>query len=146
MEKTAFLENYNQEECRRLLSYGVPVGVVGKIPPKTDKIDLPHKVRKVENEGKVIGFIIEKFNPPKSDNWDKYFDIVQKNPNKRVPGFPFSARWPSDYAGKKYKIIVVSGKILEATVDNSREDKGELYWNTGEGKKMNFSVAAWQEI
>lgn len=80
-----------------------------------------------------------------SENWDHFHDLVQKNPGQRLEGFPFGEKFPTVYIGKKYQIILVSGEIMEAKVDDSREFMSEgLEWSTKEGNKRQAVVAAWK--
>lgn len=81
----------------------------------------------------------------KSSNWDHFNDLVQKNPLQRLPGFPFAEKFPTEYIGKKYQIILVSGVIMEAKVDDSRQFMSEgLEWKTADGNKSQSVVAAWK--
>lgn len=80
-----------------------------------------------------------------SDNWDHFNGLVQEKPGQRLTGFPFREKFPSVYLGQKYQIILVSGDILEARVDDSREFMSEgLEWKTKEGNKSQSLVAAWR--
>ena len=81
----------------------------------------------------------------KSSKWDKFNLLVEQNPGKRLDGFPFNEKFPAMYLGKKYQIILVSGVILEARVDDSREFMSEgLEWKTAEGNKSSSVVSAWK--
>lgn len=149
-----FLQKYTQEGCEQALNEGFSVGVIGNIRPATDKINTPHRVQEIKGklkEGKegnnIIGYNIDKLYLPQSDDWDKYFNLVQEKPGQRISGFPFSLTWPRMYSGKKYQIIMVWGEILEARVDDSREFMSErLEWKTKKGNKEKQSVAAWKEL
>lgn len=147
MGATRFFKNYTQEACEQALREGFGVGVVGQVCPATDKINIPHRVQEVKVDDKVIGYNIDKLYLPQSDDWDKYFNFIQEKPNQRIPDFPFSVIWPKMYLGKRYQIILVSGEMIEARVDDSREFMSEgLEWKTKEGNKEKQSVAAWKQI
>jgi hypothetical protein len=147
MGATRFLKNYTQEACGQALEEGYGVGVTGDVRPDTDKINIPHRVQEVKEEGKIIGYTIDRVYLPQSDNWDDYFDFIQKHPNQQIAGFPFSVRWPKMYAGKKYQIITFWGEMFEAIVDDSREFMSEgLEWKTREGNKEKQMVVAWKEV
>ncbi|WKZ25136.1 MAG: hypothetical protein QY321_01770 [Patescibacteria group bacterium] len=147
MGTTRFLKNYTQQGCEQALNEGISVGVVGSVCPVTDKIDTPHRVQEVKEGDRIIGYIIHKLDLSQSDDWGKYFNLIKEKPGQRIPGFPFSVRWPKMYGGKKYQIITVGGEIFEARVDDSREYMSEgLEWNTEEGNKEKQLVAAWKEL
>ena len=147
MGTTRFFKEYTQEKCEKALNEGCSVSVLGETRPATDKIVTPHRVQEVKEGDKIIGYNINKLYLPQNDDWDYYFDIVQKSPNQRIAGFPFCVRFPERYSGKKYQIILVSGEILEARVDDSREYMSEgLEWKTKEGNKSQAVVAAWKEL
>lgn len=147
MGATRFFKNYTQESCEQALKEGFGVGVPGEVRPDTDKITIPHRVQQVKDGDKIIGYNIDKIYLSQSDNWNHYFDFIQKNPNQDIAGFPFSVRWPKIYTGKKYQIITFWGQILEATVDDSREFMSEgLEWKTKEGNKEKQMVVAWKEV
>ncbi len=79
-----------------------------------------------------------------SSGWDYFYDLVKQNPGKRLSGFPFNEKFPKMYSGKKYQIILVSGIIIDAKVDDSREFMSEgLEWKTLDGNKSQSLVAAW---
>lgn len=142
-----FFEIYTQEACEKALKEGFDVGVPGEARPDTDKITIPHRVQQVKDGGKIIGYNVCKIYLPQSDNWDDYFDFIQKHPNQDIAGFPFSVMWPKMYADKKYQIITFRGQIFEATVDDSREFASEgLGWKTKDGRKEKQMVVAWKEI
>lgn len=83
-----------------------------------------------------------------SPEWDHFYDLVKKAPEQRLNGFPFSAKFPKLYIGQRYEIILVSGVIEEARVDDSREYMSEgLEWRkTGGGNTTSSCVAAWKKI
>jgi hypothetical protein len=142
-----FFEVYTQEKCEEALNEGWGVGVPGETRPETDKITIPHRVKEVKEGDKIIGYNIDKIYLPQSDNWDDYFEFIQKHLNQYIAGFPFSVRWPKMYAGKKYQIITFRGQILEATVDDSREFASEgLEWKTREGNKEKQVIVAWKQL
>ncbi|MCA9351676.1 hypothetical protein KC929_02765 [Patescibacteria group bacterium] len=86
-------------------------------------------------------------NSKESPGYQSIFDFIDKNPKKRVDGFPFQVGFPKLYGGKKYNIITVSGELLNAIVDDSREFMSEgLEWKTKQGNKTQAAVAAWQLI
>jgi hypothetical protein len=147
MGATKFLKEYTQEKCEKALNEGFSVGVLGETRPATDRITIPHRVQEVKEGDKIIGYNIDKLYLSQSDDWDKYFCLIQEKPGQRIPGFPFSVIWPRMYLGKKYQIILVSGEALEAKVDDSRECMSEgLEWKTKEGNKSKQVVAAWKEL
>lgn len=147
MGATKFLKNYTQEKCEKALNDGFAVEVLGDIRPLTDKISTPHEVREVKEGNKIIGYNINKIYLSQSDDWDKYFNIIKEKPDQIIPGFPFYLKWPKMYGNKKYQIILVSGRILEARVDDAREFMSEgLEWKTREGNKEKQLVAAWKEL
>ncbi|MEI7452505.1 MAG: hypothetical protein WCK37_04905 [Candidatus Falkowbacteria bacterium] len=147
MGATRVLKNYTQEQCEEALIEGFSVGVIGEVRPATDKIKTPHEIQEVKVDGKVIGYNVNKLYLAQSDNWDKYFNIVSENPDQRIVGFPFSVRFPKMYLGKKYSIILVSGVVMEAKVDDAREFMSEgLEWKTIGGNKSSSIVAAWKEL
>jgi len=144
---TRFLKKYTQAECEKSLNEGFSVGVAGKERPATDQIQTPHEVCEVNEDGEIIGYNINKLYLSQSDNWDKYLNIVSQNPNQRLVGFPFSVTFPKMYSGKKYSIILVSGVVMEAKVDDAQEFMGEgLEWKTMGGNKSSSAVAAWREL
>jgi len=147
MGATRFLKNYTQEACEKALNEGFSVGFVGETPPSTNKIKTPHEVREVKEGNKIIGYNINKLHLSQSDKWDEFLEFTQEKPNHRISGFPFSVIWPRMYGNKMYQIILVSGIILEAIVDDSREFMSEgLEWKTKEGNKEKALVAAWKEL
>ena len=147
MGATVYFENYTQESCQKSLDEGFSVGVFGDIRPETDKINTPHEVLEVKDGDKIIGYNINKLYLPQTEEWDQYFNLIKEKPDQRIPGFPFSLRWPRMYGGKKYQIILVSGEMLEARVDDAREFMSEgLEWKTKEGNKEKQLVAAWKEL
>ncbi len=83
----------------------------------------------------------------KSPNYDDVLEFIKNNPDKRIPGFPFSIAFPKMPQGDSYEIILVSGEKLIATVDGSREFASEgLEWKTKNGNKEQSVVAAWKYI
>ena len=147
MGATRFLKKYTQKACEQALNEGFSVGVVGLMRPATNKISAPHRVQEVKVGDKIIGYNINKLYLPQSDDWDKYLKLIQDKPGERITGFPFSVRWPKMYGGKKYQIILVSGFLLDAKVDDSREFMSEgLEWGTKEGNKSQSVVVAWKQL
>lgn len=147
MGATRFFKNYTQEACEQALRDGYDVGVIGDVRPATDRITIPHLVQEVGENGKIIGYNITKIYLSQSDNWDKYFSIIKEKPGERIVDPPFSVEWPKRYLGKKYQIILVSGKVLEASVDDSRKFMNEgLEWKTEEGNKNKQVVTAWKQL
>lgn len=93
----------------------------------------------------INGYTLKDLPCIESINWKRVLNYVQKNPNKIIQGFPFSMPFPKTYTGVSYKIILVNGKTIIATVDDSREFASEgLEWKTKEGNKEQSSVAAWK--
>lgn len=80
-----------------------------------------------------------------SPNWKKFNKLIKQNPGKTLDGFPFREKFPTLYAGRRYKIILVSGIYLEAEVDDSQEFMSDgLAWKTVDGNKEKGVVAAWK--
>lgn len=84
----------------------------------------------------------------KSSLWDYFYSVAQKMPGQRLSGFPFNVPFPKMYIGQKYEIILVSGEIVEATVDDAREFSSEgLQWKrVGGGNFADGVTAAWKLI
>lgn len=60
-------------------------------------------------------------------------------------GFPFNEGFPTKYRGKHYEIILVSGEVMSATVNDMREWMSEgLEWDTKDGRKSESVVAGWR--
>jgi hypothetical protein len=64
-----------------------------------------------------------------SPEWNHFYDLVNKAPGQRLAGFPFATEFPKLYIDQRYEIILVSGAIEEAKVDDSGEYMSEgLEW------------------
>jgi len=83
-----------------------------------------------------------------SPEWDYFYDLVQRAPERRLEGFPFKTKFPKLYIGQRYEIILVSGVIEEVRVDDSREYMSEgLEWKQIGGCNItSHCVAAWKKI
>lgn len=83
-----------------------------------------------------------------SPEWDHFYDLVQKAPERRLEGFPFVVKFPKFYIGQRYEIILVSGAIEEAKVDDSMQYMSEgLQWKQIGGCNItSHCVAAWKKI
>jgi hypothetical protein len=47
MGATRFLKVYSQEGVQQALEEGFSVGVIGEIKPETDKVTIPHYIKKI---------------------------------------------------------------------------------------------------
>lgn len=84
-----------------------------------------------------------------SPNWDEVKEFITQSAGKRINGFPFNIPFPTQYTGKIYEIITVSGELYMAKVDDSNEFMSEgLEWKTigadRDGNKPKAVVAAWK--
>lgn len=143
MSATRFLKHYTQAACEEALKKGFDVGVIGSKLPDTDQVTVPHKVWAVKECDKVIGYNIYRIYLQQSDDWDKYLNFIQVNPGKPIDGIALQVILPRAYKCKSYQIILKSGKIMEARVDDF---KLPFAWLTSKGRIPRGFVVAWKEI
>jgi hypothetical protein len=92
-----------------------------------------------------------------SPNWEKYADKAEEfyKSKQKIPGFPFTEKFPRIYSGQEYQLILLTGEKCKALVDDSREFMSEgLEWklltytdNYNAGANVErYNIAAWKEI
>ncbi|HEU0085451.1 MAG TPA: hypothetical protein VFQ59_00635 [Candidatus Paceibacterota bacterium] len=57
---TSILKVYSQKAAQERLESGFSVAVPGQVEPNTRGITVPHRIQKLEENGKISGYIIHR--------------------------------------------------------------------------------------